>query len=398
MKTTLLTESLGSGGAERQICTLAVEMKRRGVDVRVVTYRPGDFYLPLLESGNVPHCHALGKGLVGRILAVRRALRSEPQDAVLSFMRGPSYYALLAGWPRRKWRLVVSERSAVPGGQRQRRDWTRRILLYADGVTTNSHTNRLIVEQFVPRLAGRVVTIYNAVDLNRFRPASSAERPGSPLRLLAAASYTKNKNMLGLIEAMALLQREPPSLDVSVDWYGACHRDRLPYEEASRRIAELGLKERVRLNRATPDILSEYQKADAVILPSFYEGLPNVVCEAMACGCPILMSAVCDAGNLVKEGENGYLFDPGSPRSIADSIRALGSLPASQRASLGKTSRAMAERTFDVATITDKYLEILAAAARRKPGRPEHWLPDVPETALAFLREDAAPSRAPGRQ
>ena len=62
-----------------------------------------------------------------------------------------------------------------------------------------------------------------------------------------------------------------------------------------------------------PGLLREHH---ALIHPSLYEGLPNVVCEALAAGMPVLVSNVCDHPLLVADGERGFLFDPADPGSI----------------------------------------------------------------------------------
>lgn len=122
-------------------------------------------------------------------------------------------------------------------------------------------------------------------------------------------------------------------------------------------------------------------------LPSFSEGLPNAVCEGMALGKPILMSAVCDAGNLVQEGINGFLFDPHSPESIADAIARFVKLTPEERDRMGRASRAKAEVLFDMNTVVEYYLRVMEAAAARKPLEIEHWPEAVPVTAMASSKD-----------
>jgi len=392
MKALLLLGTLASGGAERQLCTLAAQMKRRGIDVSVATYAPGDFYLPLLQEAGVEHRPLpTAKGLLHwrRILTVRKALRRGQHDVVLAFDHNPCRYGELAAWPRRRWGLVVSERSAVPGSQRRRWSPTKRLHLLADYVTTNSHTNRLMLERAVPQLRGRIVTVYNSVDLLHFQPGCAAASPAAQIRLLVAGGYQAQKNMQGLAEAVAILRRRSPGTNISVDWYGAI---RLPqdYDDARRHIVALGLEDRFRLNGESAKIADLYRQADAVVLPSFYEGLPNTICEGMACGRPILMSAVSDAGNLVKEGENGFLFDPASPQSIAEAMGKFAALSDAERKVMGCRSREMAETLFDADKIVQKYIEILTAAASRTRIDFDHWYPEVPQTAYATLNERGA--------
>lgn len=385
MKITLLIDGLGSGGAQRQMCILAVELKRRGHDVELVTYSPSDFHAPLLENTGVKHTFLGGDGSLQWLLRIRHFLRTNHQDVVLAFLESCSSYAELAALPFRRWGLVVSERSAfqrLPKGAYRLRKWFH---LLADAVTTNSHTNRLMLEAAVPLLRHRVVTIYNAVDLDKFKPGSPVCNSGQ-VRLVTAARFHTQKNILRAIEAIDLVRQRYKDIAVSIDWFGCISGDLLLWQKCIDLIKQKKLEERFRIHDATRDILSQYQQADAVMLPSLYEGIPNTICESMACGKPILMSAVCDAGNLVKDGENGFLFSPEDPLDIAKAIIKFTALASSERQVMGEKSRKMAEEYFDIRKYADAYEAVLYAASQRQRPNCGHWLPDVPQTALDYLK------------
>jgi glycosyltransferase involved in cell wall biosynthesis len=392
MRITCMIDHLVSGGAQRQLCTLAVFLKRQGHDVTVVTYRHEDFYLPMLQEAGVSYYCVQRQSKLGRILALRRLLRKGGQDVVLAFLDGPCFYAELAALPWRRWGLVVSERLAIPSSHRARLPWRRWLHRVADYVVTNSHTNRLMIEHSVPRLAGRVVTIYNALDLDRFSPGP---RPGprnpAGLRLVVAARHAHQKNGPGLAEALALVRAQDPGLTVTVDWYGydpyAGQRlpEPTPLEATLELLRRHGLEDRFRIHPDAQNIADIYREADAVMLPSFFEGLPNTLCEAMGCGRPVLASNVCDAGNLVHEGVNGFLFDPHSPADTAAAILKLAALGPEERDALGARGRKMAEEMFDPARVLGKYEEVLEAAAARRRGGIGHWVPAVPASAHRAL-------------
>jgi glycosyltransferase involved in cell wall biosynthesis len=390
---TCLIDYLVSGGAQRQLCTLAVFLKRQGHDVSVVTYLSHDFYLPMLQEAGVSYHCVQRKSKLGRIRALRRVLRKGDQDVVLAFLDGPCFYAELAALPWRRWGLVVSERLAIPGSHKARLPWRRWLHGVADYVVTNSHTNRLMIEHSVPRLAGRVVTIYNALDLNRFSPGPRhGPRGPRELRLVVAARHAHQKNGPGLAEALAQVRAQDPGLTVTVDWYGydpyAGHRlpEPTPLEATLELLRRHGLEDRFRIHPDARNIADIYREADGVLLPSFFEGLPNTVCEAMGCGRPVLASNVCDAGNLVRDGENGFLFDPHSPADMAAAVRNLAALSPEQRDALGARGRKMAEELFEPARVLGKYAEVLEAAAARRRGGISHWVPAVPATAYRALK------------
>lgn len=386
MKLLILVGTLAAGGAERQACTLAIEMKRRGVDTAVMTYAPGDFYRPLLERNGISHQFlptSARVGYLGRILPVRKALRRNRQDVVLAMDSRPSFYAEIAGCPWRRWGLVVSERTAIPA---ELQKWTPLLLLHraADYITTNSHAARLLIGRRCPSLASRTVTVYNALDLDHFSPGPVANQAKRPLQLLSFARYDPQKNLLRLIEAIRILRHRPHPVDVELDWYG---RMTVPavYSEAQASIVQNGLEEYVHLRGTAEDVVCKYRAADAVILPSTIEGLPNVICEGMACGRPILASAVSDAGNLVHEGENGFLFDPYSPAAIAAAIERFAALSCSERRDMGRRSRDLAERLFATERVGDCYQRIIEAAATRQRQAFDHWPPETPATAAAMI-------------
>jgi glycosyltransferase involved in cell wall biosynthesis len=384
-----IIDKLNSGGAQRQLIAVAAGVKRRGAEVSVLTWHPDDFYLPYLQAADIPHKCVARSGKMDLQRALAAEIKASKCDVVLAFQDNAALVAELASFPSRRWGLVVSERIALP--TRQRFPWKRMLHLRSDYVTTNSHTNRILIERDVPALRGRMVTIYNGLDLEMFSPAKEPiARDKSRLHLVTAARYARQKNTEGLISAIDIA-RKSSSYDIQADWYGDPKSGDWPtgsyyFDKAHEQIAGLGLKDVVRANGECRKIIEEYRRADAVILPSHFEGLPNVVCEAMACGRPILMSRTCDAGNLVTEGVNGFLFDPTDPADMARTLLKLADMDVAAREEMGRQSRVMAERMFDVENFVDRYYELLQAAVTRKRTPVSHWVPTVPDTAYTALK------------
>ena len=78
-------DNLASGGSQRQLCTLAVLLRRRGTAVSVVAYHPEDFFLPELREAGVDYRHVSARGRLGRVAALRGVLRAAAPDVVLAF-------------------------------------------------------------------------------------------------------------------------------------------------------------------------------------------------------------------------------------------------------------------------------------------------------------------------
>lgn len=387
LKIICLIDSLGSGGAQRQLVTIALNLKKRGHEIRFLVYHKEDHFLPLLEKASIP-CEIINaRSLLRRAYEIRLALRNDWQDVVLAFLEASCLYSELARIPRQKWGLVVGERCGDPRILTKMGTRLRQFHRLADCVVTNSHTNRLMLQSQCSFLAKKLVTIYNIVDTEQFYPAeapsdSSADKP-KIFRIVVAASYQSKKNMRGMAEALKILSGEGKSC--VVDWYGG-QAANPAYNDVKAFIAENNLKNVLRLHPATTNIASEFRTASAVALLSFYEGLPNAVCEAMACGKPILLSNVCDASNLVQDGVNGFLCDPCNPADIAARISCLMDLTFEERSRMGLSSRHIAEHLFQGGPVIDRYEQILQRASRGEPfDDVDSWPATVPESAARAL-------------
>ncbi len=387
MRILCFIDSLGSGGAQRQLCMLAVGLKKRGHQIRFLVYHQEDHFLPLLQAADIP-CQTIPPcSYAQRTLVVRHILRQGWQDVVLAFLEASSLYAELTCIPRQSWGLVVGERSANPRIKKGVRSCLRQFHRLADAVVCNSHVNRLMLAATFPFLKNKLCTIYNTADLKLFCP-SSDEVPAATneraraFRIVVAASYQENKNMMNVGKALLLLKSLKNASEIVVDWFGAVQPDPSPFKRAETFIVENNLGASFRLHHTTTTIAKEFFSADAVCLFSFFEGLPNAVCEGMACGKPILLSNVCDSGNLVQNGKNGFLCEPSSSEDIAEKIQLLVDMSELERCQMGKESRKMAERLFDENVVIDRYERILLRASHHESIPTDcNWPPEVPESA-----------------
>ena len=112
------------------------------------------------------------------------------------------------------------------------------------------------------------------------------------------------------------------------------------------------------------DMPSVYHAADIVCLPSYREGLPKVLIEAAACGCPLIATDVAGCREVCRDGENGTLVPPRSAPALADAIAELVAAPALRRR-YGRAGRELVEAEFSLDRIGGEtlacYARILAA-------------------------------------
>lgn len=172
-----------------------------------------------------------------------------------------------------------------------------------------------------PRRPIRVIP--NGADAEVFFPreaAAARRRLDLPLEeqiISFVGKLVPRKGVDTLIEAMGLLAaRGAPTPFLAMAGIGEMR------EALEARAAELGIADRVHFRGKIPhDEVAWWMAAgDVFVLPSLSEGLPTVVCEAMACGRPVVATAVDGTPEIVREGETGFLVPPREPRALADAL------------------------------------------------------------------------------
>lgn len=375
MKVLCVIDHFGSGGAQRQLANLACGLKGRGHDVEVFVYFPEyDFFRGQVEAAGIPiHACRKGKGfslaVLGRLIGLIRGNRYE---VVVSYLASPNVYAEMASRFARS-RYVVSERSSHHGDKSPAKGYLKRHLhRWADCVVANSVSHRVWLQEHHGWIREKCATIYNGIDGAFFgrRPASAFSLP--EVRLIAVGRIGPEKNLLNLIRALARF-RERHGWSPSVSWVGR-RADGTPEGREYCRQVDALLESHPAVERIwtwmgersdVPDLLASHH---ALIHPSFYEGLPNVVCEALAAGLPVLASDVCDNGLLVPDGDRGLLFDPASPDSMAGAMERFAALGEDGWARLSRSARRYAGEELTIDRMVGRYEELFGSlVAGRSP-------------------------------
>lgn len=373
----MVIDHLEPGGAQRQFCLLATSLRRFNFQVEVFTLR-ADFFFKYLLDGDPPIYvnHVAANSRIQLYVRLRRSLRRFRPAAVVSFLSWPNLLVELCRIPRRSFCVIVSERNidrSAPGFRRRFRYMTHRL---ADAVVSNSYAQARLITRIDCLLKSRTTVIPNAVDTNYFRPPQRSMNAHSrTIYILVLARLAPQKNPIRLIEAVSALRSRRPDLSIDVDWYGklptsarasvprwnqaVIRRDLAYYQSVKDAISAHALEECFRIHGPLMDVRPLYHQSDVLCLPSIYEGYPNVIAEAMACGLPVLASAVGDAHRLVDHERSGYLFDPLSVRDIIDTIVRFSELSARDRRKLGAAGRSIAESLLSVETYTSRYVGLI---------------------------------------
>lgn len=198
---------------------------------------------------------------------------------------------------------------------------------HADRIIVTSEATRQDLLRCYGTPAEKIQVIPGGVDQRFSAPITAEERARVRARhdlprryLLYVGTLEPRKNIAGLLEAYASLLRRGLADEVAIVLAG---RPGWRYKPILRRIDELGLGGRVRRLGfvADDDLPALYGEAEAFVFPSFYEGFGLPPLEALACGTPVLTSAVSSLPEVV--GEAGLLVDPRDTGQLAAALEAL---------------------------------------------------------------------------
>lgn len=353
-----LIDTLGIGGAERQMVGLAVLLKQKGYDVDLVAYHKDDFYAPIARKGGVePVFLFVNDSQWSKLMAVRRFIRrNHGYDWVIAYKGGPNAIGCLLKLMGMRFKLIVSERITNSSID----NWKKRLFkLYrcANYIVPNAYSQGEFLSANFSWMKKKIVPISNFTDVEHFFP--NFKQPENGLVVLTAARIAKQKNVMHYLEAISILKNEGVN-NVRFEWYGDIQRGEENYaREAMEKVKELGLDDLIQFHPNVANIADHYRQCSFFCLPSTFEGFPNAVCEAMSCGKPIVCGRICDNARIVSEGENGLLFDPNDVNDIVRALKQMINMSKEQREQWGRTSRELAVNMLSEETFVDKYIKLI---------------------------------------
>ncbi|MBN2521138.1 MAG: glycosyltransferase [Bacteroidales bacterium] len=363
MKILCVIDSLNSGGAQRQLVELSIGFKEQGHNVSFLVYHNIPFYNSILEEHKITINYILEPNYFKRLLKMRNFIRTRKYDAILAFLEAASFICEVSGIPYRKWKLVIGERNANPRILKSvKLKLYRWFHFFADYIVANSKANMLLIHKANPFLSEKKCkVIYNIIDINHWKSLDNYPfRKNGKTKIVVAARQNYQKNLNGLIEAIMLLEEEERD-KISIDWYGDSISE--PYldnsfKEAIIKINNYNISNIIKFHPATRNIEKIIQESDAVGLFSFFEGFPNAVCEGMACGKPVITSAVSDLPDFLPHDKN-LLCNPDEPHTIKQAISYLISLNNDKIKEIGLRNERIAKQMFNKDQIVLNYLQLL---------------------------------------
>ncbi len=185
----------------------------------------------------------------------------------------------------------------------------------------------------------------SGVDLQRFHPGLRVQRPlGHPLRLLYAGRMLADKGLNELVEAVTAINVKGIRCELTLSGFAGAENVSAIGEHTLQQWAK---HPGVRWLGPSDDMPNVYAHADAVVLPSYREGMPRSLLEAAAMGLPVVATDVPGCRHIVTHGHNGLLCEVRSAKSLRQAIEQMLSMSDRQREAMGAAGRVRVEAEFD---------------------------------------------------
>jgi len=229
----------------------------------------------------------------------------------------------------------------------------------ADRIVCVSEHMRRTVESRYSVDPDKTAVIHCGIDPEEF-PCSPRISPD--LRILSVARLHPVKGLADLVSACGLLRDRGVSFHCSIVGEGP-ERSRLEAQ-----VNACGLNNQVRFLGALPNekLPAVYRDHSLFVLPSYSEGMPVVLMEAMATGLPVIASRVGGIPEMIKDGANGILIEPNSPAMIAQAVIDLQRKPLEEIDAMRMRNRKEIVADFNVRFEVEKLYRIFAQPSSRR--------------------------------
>lgn len=349
------------GGPEKQLVEHAQRIAERNFEPQIISFMEGNEINQLLvqaQQRGITTRSLLASGpcdlsLIGKVLEI---LKFEKTDLlcvhgykanvigrIATWLAGVPLVAISRGWTGEDSKIRVYE-------------WLdRKFLKFADHIVAVSAKQQEKITHFgIP--IEKISVIHNCINVNggpesvvSIRTELGLERDA--LLVVSAGRLSPEKNYSGMIDAARIVAGKNKNI------YFAVFGEGVQRAELAGKIALAGLSNRFFLPGFRIDMQTLLWDIDIFVLPSFTEGLPNVILEAFAAGKPIVATAVGGTPEVVEDGISGFLTDPREPECMAKYILRLAEDP-DLRKGMGTRGLENVKMNYTFEHQTDQYEKV----------------------------------------
>ncbi|MDR3570878.1 MAG: glycosyltransferase [Candidatus Pacebacteria bacterium] len=301
MRVAICINKLVSAGAERLVVDQIREFTRRGIAVDLITLAPereGDSFMSLVDLPTHAKHLIVFRSLLdlSSWLTLIKFLRRTKPDVLFTHLWLANTIGRIAGIVA-DVRTISFEHNVYDGVKTKKQfliDWILQICSYKIVAVSNAVEESLVTHGIA---RSHIVVVENGIDLSRYRSVDPSPIPKVAFTYLFVGRLLVQKGVDVLLNALA------HTTDGQL-WVVGSGVERTALEEQAR---SLGIVSRVKFLGIRKDVASLLKSADCFVLPSRHEGLPMVLIEAMASGCPCVVSDFASAREVIRDGLSGLI-------------------------------------------------------------------------------------------
>lgn len=356
------------GGAEHQVLDIIKVLKRKGYEISLIgLMQEYDNLWNDFERENVEvFCLNMSKGSfnIFKIFELKRIIKKINPDIIHSFTLPANVLTRLANIGNSK-PLITTAQNTYEKPRRDRKlsmnEWLFRLTDGFSNLSTN--VSRKGVERYIQTQLAKekkIMYIPNGININKFQPLVERDSFKKENGLdncfiwVAVGRLTAQKDYFTLIKAINLLRCyvDVKSFKLLIVGKGALENELINL------IEEEGLNDIVKIVGFKNNVYDFLSISDAYVMSSIYEGLPIALLEAGLASLPIVATAVDGNIDVIKEGYNGFLVKPESPKELSLAMYQLMKLSKQESDLMRQNSRERIVSSFDIEGITTIWEEI----------------------------------------
>ncbi len=296
------------GGAERVVSELANYFDEKGHNVSIMTTQSADCVYPLKENIRLIDLSHASKGIASRVKAIRKCLKENCFDVVISFLTNANIETILAAYAL-KVPVIISERNnpfVDPKGKIYR---ILRTMTYpmAEGYVFQTPDAQAFFSKSIQK---KSLVIMNPIN-PELPEAYVGEREK---RIVNVGRLVTQKNQKMFIDAFCEFYTAHP------DYIAEIYGDGPMEQELSAYIQSKGMQDKIFLRGFTTDVISKIEKASMFVMSSDYEGMSNALIEAVGMGVPCISTdhPIGGARMTIEDGVSGFLVPVGDGHAMAE--------------------------------------------------------------------------------
>ncbi|MGZ5280750.1 MAG: glycosyltransferase [Bacteroidia bacterium] len=336
-KILFLTPGLGKGGAEKQLFNLAKHLSEQGYMVKIVSLLDRNMYVEELKVTSISYqtLRFRKKNIFPGAVAYIKLILNYRPHLIISFMFGATVLSRLTRLFYKGYE-ISSIRNEVFGSRLFFK--VSNFLSNSTVVNSESVLKKLVTQGVLKKDTS--IAIPNLIDVvksdlskkGEFRQRLRAQFNISDetFVFLFVGNYRPQKDYENLFQAVSILTG-----DYIVLLAGNLFGETWPQN----RVDELHISDRVKIVGKRDDLPVFYMAADALVMSSQWEGLPNVILEAMSYELPVISTNVGGVEDLIEDRVNGFLCKPKDPQGLAKAMNEMIKLPLEKRKLMGKNSK-----------------------------------------------------------